>query len=76
MNISILIYLIVFGIAECFIGIILYIIAMVKKSNKLFLTGLIVQGFLCFGNFSGAAKYAEATGGEIGIDTIANIAFL
>lgn len=55
-----LIYLIVMGILDCWVGIILYIVAMVKKSNKLFLTGLILQMLFNFGNLAGSGVRVDA----------------
>lgn len=65
-----LIYLIVMGILECWIGIILYIIAMVKKSNKLFVTGLIIQMLLNLGKLAGSS----AIGGVM-VDAISSRVF-
>lgn len=65
-----MIYLIVMGILDCWIGIILYIVAMVNKSNKLFLTGLIIQMLLNLGNLLGSAT----TGGLL-VDAISSIVF-
>lgn len=55
-----LIYLIVMGILDCWVGIILYIVAMVKKSNKLFLTGLILQMLFNFSNLAGSGARVDA----------------
>ena len=65
-----LIYLIVMGILDCWIGIILYIIAMVNKSNKLFLTGLIIQMLLNVGHLLGSS----AIGGVM-VDAISSMVF-
>ena len=66
MNYEALIYLIVMGILDCWVGIILYIAAMVKKSNKLFLTGLILQMLFNLGNLAGSGAR---------VDTISSIIF-
>ena len=58
------------GILDCWIGIILYIIAMVNKSNKLFLTGLIIQMLLNVGNLLGSS----AIGGVM-VDAISSMVF-
>ncbi|MBP3580421.1 MAG: hypothetical protein J6K12_04145 [Clostridia bacterium] len=65
-----LIYLIVMGILDCWIGIILYIIAMVNKSNKLFLTGLIIQMLLNVGNLLGSSAI-----GSVMVDAISSMVF-
>ena len=65
MNAGALLYLIIMGILECWVGIILYIVAMVKKSNKLFLTGLVLQLFFCFGNLAGSGARIDGIAGLI-----------
>ena len=65
-----LIYLIVMGILDCWIGIILYIVAIVNKSNKLFLTGLIIQMLLNVSSLAGSL----AIGGVM-VDAISSMIF-
>ncbi|MBQ7108969.1 MAG: hypothetical protein IJN99_01250 [Clostridia bacterium] len=65
-----LIYLIIMGILDCWIGIILYIIAMVNKSNKLFLTGLIIQMLLNVGNLLGSSAISGVM-----VDAISSMVF-
>ena len=64
------IYLIIMGILDCWLGIILYIAAIAKKSAKYFKIGLWVQGLCLLG-----LLLPQITAKQIGVDVISGCIF-
>ncbi len=66
MNIGSIIYLIIMGVLDCWVGIILYVIALKKKSKRLFIIGLIFQMLCNFGLMSSS---------NASIDSVTSVVF-
>ena len=64
-------YLILMGILDCFLGTVLYIIAMTSKKKRFAWAGLIIQGLAILGNV-GVGKMLD---GGVRLDTISSIVF-
>lgn len=49
-----ILYLMLMGIFDTWLGMVILIVAMVKKSNKIFWVGTVIQVLFCLGNLRGA----------------------